>query len=97
MYAVFTLEEAVGVFALNENNGGLDTRGIAILVVHDLVGKAVTLLSLIHISGAQRRAIMEIAADCASGRPMNRLVQGDVCLLYTSPEWANRLRGSCTP
>ena len=29
-------------------------------------------------TGAQRRAIMEIAADCASGRPMNRLVQGDV-------------------
>ena len=29
-------------------------------------------------TGAQRRAIEEIAADCASGRPMNRLVQGDV-------------------
>ena len=29
-------------------------------------------------TGAQRRAIMEITADCASGRPMNRLVQGDV-------------------
>ena len=29
-------------------------------------------------TGAQRRAIMEIAADCASGHPMNRLVQGDV-------------------
>lgn len=29
-------------------------------------------------TGAQRRAIAEIAADCASGRPMNRLVQGDV-------------------
>ena len=29
-------------------------------------------------TGAQRRAITEIAADCASGRPMNRLVQGDV-------------------
>ena len=29
-------------------------------------------------TGAQRRAINEIAADCASGRPMNRLVQGDV-------------------
>ena len=28
-------------------------------------------------TGAQRRAIMEIAADCASGRPMNRLVQGE--------------------
>ena len=28
-------------------------------------------------TGAQRRAIAEIAADCASGRPMNRLVQGD--------------------
>lgn len=29
-------------------------------------------------TGAQRRAIREIEADCASGRPMNRLVQGDV-------------------
>ena len=29
-------------------------------------------------TGAQRRAIGEVAADCASGRPMNRLVQGDV-------------------
>ena len=29
-------------------------------------------------TGAQCRAIDEIAADCASGRPMNRLVQGDV-------------------
>ncbi|MDO5142952.1 MAG: ATP-dependent DNA helicase RecG [Eubacteriales bacterium] len=29
-------------------------------------------------TGAQRRAIDQIAADCASGRPMNRLVQGDV-------------------
>lgn len=29
-------------------------------------------------TSAQRRAIMEIAADCASGHPMNRLVQGDV-------------------
>ena len=30
------------------------------------------------LTGAQRRAIGEIAADFASGRPMNRLVQGDV-------------------
>lgn len=29
-------------------------------------------------TNAQRRAIDEIAMDCASGRPMNRLVQGDV-------------------
>ena len=29
-------------------------------------------------TGAQRRTIEEIASDCASGRPMNRLVQGDV-------------------
>lgn len=29
-------------------------------------------------TGAQRRAIADIAADCVSGRPMNRLVQGDV-------------------
>ena len=29
-------------------------------------------------TGAQRRAIEEICADCVSGRPMNRLVQGDV-------------------
>lgn len=29
-------------------------------------------------TGAQRRACAELAADCASGQPMNRLVQGDV-------------------
>ena len=29
-------------------------------------------------TGAQRRAMAEIAADTASGRPMNRLLQGDV-------------------
>ena len=31
-----------------------------------------------HLTGAQRRAAEEIAADLAAGRPMNRLVQGDV-------------------
>ena len=30
------------------------------------------------LTGAQKRAIEEIIADCASGAPMNRLVQGDV-------------------
>ena len=30
------------------------------------------------LTEAQRRAIREAAEDCASGRPMNRLVQGDV-------------------
>ena len=30
------------------------------------------------LTKAQRRAIDEAAADCVSGRPMNRLVQGDV-------------------
>lgn len=37
-------------------------------------------LSLLPFSftGAQRRAVNEAAADMASGRPMNRLVQGDV-------------------
>jgi len=29
-------------------------------------------------TNAQRRAIQEISKDCGSGRPMNRLVQGDV-------------------
>lgn len=29
-------------------------------------------------TGAQRRAVQEIVCDCSSGRPMNRLVQGDV-------------------
>lgn len=31
-----------------------------------------------RLTGAQRRAAGEIAADLAAGRPMNRLVQGDV-------------------
>lgn len=29
-------------------------------------------------TGAQRKAVQEIVCDCAEGRPMNRLVQGDV-------------------
>ena len=38
------------------------------------------LLKLLHFAptGAQRRVMEEIAADLTSGRPMNRLVQGDV-------------------
>lgn len=31
-----------------------------------------------QLTNAQRRAIQEVATDCASGRPMNRLIQGDV-------------------
>ncbi len=30
------------------------------------------------LTGAQTRVLSEIASDVASGRPMNRLVQGDV-------------------
>ncbi len=31
-----------------------------------------------HLTGAQRKALKEIAGDLMSGRPMNRLLQGDV-------------------
>ncbi len=31
-----------------------------------------------QLTSAQKRAMAEVAADCTSGRPMNRLVQGDV-------------------
>ncbi|WP_281692914.1 ATP-dependent DNA helicase RecG [Agathobaculum desmolans] len=31
-----------------------------------------------ELTGAQKRTILEIAQDCSTGKPMNRLVQGDV-------------------
>ena len=43
-------------------------------------GRVEDFLSLLPFSptGAQRRAMEDMAADLASGRAMNRLVQGDV-------------------
>ena len=43
MDAVLALQIAVGVFALNKDGGGLDTRLVTGLVVHELVGVAVAL------------------------------------------------------
>ena len=41
--AVFTLQKAIGVFALNGDGGGLDAGLVAVLVVQDLVDEAMAL------------------------------------------------------
>ena len=41
--AVLPLQEAVGVLALDHNRSGFQTGLVALLIVHDLVGEAVTL------------------------------------------------------
>ncbi len=46
--------------------------------VEKLPAEAFQALLPFPLTGAQRRVIGEIAADLAAGRPMNRLVQGDV-------------------
>ena len=43
VHARLTLEEAVGVFALDDDIGGLEAGLFAVLIVHDLIGKAVAL------------------------------------------------------
>ena len=43
MNAVFALEQAVGVLALDEDAGGFDARLVAVEVVEDLVAQAVLL------------------------------------------------------
>ena len=43
VHAVLTPQVAVGVLALDHNGGRLDARLVAVLIVHDLVGKAVAL------------------------------------------------------
>jgi ATP-dependent DNA helicase RecG len=54
-----------------------ETEGIA----HDLSGDLADRFSRdlpFELTKAQRRAVEEIAADMAAGKPMNRLLQGDV-------------------
>ena len=41
--AVFSSQVAVGVFPFNHNGSGLDTSLIPVLIVHNLIGKAVPL------------------------------------------------------
>ena len=43
MYAVLTLEVTIGVIPLNEDGCGLDARLIAVLIVQQLIGKAMPL------------------------------------------------------
>ena len=43
VYARLSLEEAVGVFALDDDIRGLEAGFFAVLIVHDLVGEAVAL------------------------------------------------------
>jgi ATP-dependent DNA helicase RecG len=63
--------------AFRKHRVGAETQGIA----HDLAGELserfVSSLPF-ELTAAQRRAMDEIAKDMAAGRPMNRLLQGDV-------------------
>ena len=54
-----------------------DTVGIAFSVKSKLAHELVDALPF-KLTGAQVRVVREITADMASGRPMNRLLQGDV-------------------
>lgn len=55
-----------------------DTEGIVFKVDTERLEADLRQILPFELTGAQKRAIAEIAADVSSGRPMNRLVQGDV-------------------
>ncbi len=42
MHAVFAPEIAVGVFPFNHNGGGFHSSFVSLLIVHDLIGEAMT-------------------------------------------------------
>jgi ATP-dependent DNA helicase RecG len=48
------------------------------VLVNDTIRSRMRAALPFHLTGAQRRALKEIAQDLMSGRPMNRLLQGDV-------------------
>ncbi|HWC12238.1 MAG TPA: ATP-dependent DNA helicase RecG [Acidimicrobiales bacterium] len=54
-----------------------ESKGIRHVVEGDLVGRFHAALPFV-LTGAQRRAVAEIAADLAGPHPMHRLLQGDV-------------------
>jgi ATP-dependent DNA helicase RecG len=71
---LFTLELGV---AFRKRRVEQAERGVAHAVEGALVDRLIATLPF-EPTGAQRRAIKEIAEDMAASRPMNRLLQGDV-------------------
>jgi ATP-dependent DNA helicase RecG len=71
---LFVLELGV---AFRKHRVEAEIEGVAHDLSGDLADRFVAALPF-EPTGAQRRAMDEIAKDMASGRPMNRLLQGDV-------------------
>ena len=87
MHAVLALEEAVGVLALDEDIGGLDAGGVAVLIVHDLVGKAVALCPA-RVHAVQHRApVLRLGAACAGMEGH----EGVVAVVFTGEQRAELL------
>ena len=87
MHAILALEEAVGVLALDEDIGGLDAGGVAILIVHDLVGKAVALCPA-RVHAVQHRApVLRLGAACAGMEGH----EGVVAVVFTGEQRAELL------
>ena len=87
MYAALALEEAVGVLALDEDVGGLDAGGVSVLIVHDLVGKAVALCPA-RVHAVQHRApVLRLGAACAGMEGH----EGVVAVVFTGEQCAELL------
>jgi ATP-dependent DNA helicase RecG len=65
-------------FALSRAESDARGRPGPRLVVDDAMRARLRAVLPYHLTGAQRRALAEIASDMMSPRPMNRLLQGDV-------------------
>jgi ATP-dependent DNA helicase RecG len=65
-------------FALARREVDAASSGRAALHVDDAVRARLRAVLPFRLTGAQKKALGEIAADLMSGRPMNRLLQGDV-------------------
>ena len=66
------------LLALRRRANSHEARGITFKVDSERLRADLAVIVPFHLTGAQQRAITEIGADLASGRAMNRLLQGDV-------------------
>jgi ATP-dependent DNA helicase RecG len=65
-------------FAMSRRDSDERGRSGPSLQVDDALRERLRAVLPFHLTGAQRRALQEIAQDLMSPRPMNRLLQGDV-------------------